>query len=96
MQTKQEDRRRKRKERKQQLKQKAKEHQDRRARDTLELLVDDHVKVEFKPDLDDPRFGKLYSDARFALDPTSSQFQKDKHGNSVVLKHQIKQRRPTQ
>lgn len=83
-----------REERKKAIKEKHKPKVDKKSIENLKLLVDSKGDVEdFQVNSDDVRFGKLYTDSNFGIDPTSNQFKADKDGNKLLLNYQIQKRR---
>jgi len=83
----------KRKTHKETVKQKIKLHQDKKLAASYELLVDNTEPTEFKPNLDDQRFKKLYTDPKYGIDPTDNKFKRDRDGNKLMLKNQLKKRK---
>lgn len=62
--------------------------------ENLKMLVDQKGEgEEFKVDLEDQRFAKLYSDSAYGIDPTSNNYKVDSDGNKLMLNVQIKNRK---
>jgi hypothetical protein len=62
-----------------------------KAKAELELLVDRKKGTEdFKIDVNDPRFGALYKDKRYLIDPSSKDFKK---ASKEIRQEQIKKKK---
>lgn len=60
---------------------------------TLSLLVNDSEGAKYAFDPEDPRFGPVFSDPKYAVDPTNPLFLRDSEANKEVLQVQRKKRK---
>jgi hypothetical protein len=60
---------------------------------TLSLLVNDSEGANYAFDPEDPRFGTVFSDPKYAVDPTNPLFLRDAEANKEVLQVQRKKRK---
>lgn len=60
---------------------------------TLSLLVNDSEGTKYTFDPEDPRFGPVFNDPKYAVDPTNPLFLRDSEANKEVLQVQRKKRK---